>query len=1141
VEINDSVRATWAFCFSVALAWSAGIGTAKAVSIDPSHRYYQDGSGRPVFLMGYYDWAAVPDDYFIDHPSRYSVMIQKGAPYKLNYIRISLGVNRMTSLTSPQSWNNQPTPVPFAYVNGLANLDQWDATFWTGLQNQCALAQQNGVIVMISFFDGVELRSQGGASYGYNNSFWNPANQASTFYPAGDYSDSPGAFYRLSDFTNNTGIGKYQRMVIAQAISQTAGFSNVMFEVSNEPLGADANWIAAVVAYAKTLTTKPITQIGGARAGNIDGWSEHDDNTPAQAKSNAAAMVGLGVPAWGDPDGPALSDANVSSDDLRRAAWYSFAGGTAGWGGFTVDYWSFGHGFNSTTACYYRNLQSFIQDSGVQFCNMVPSHNLVSNNGTNSCLARAGEYVVYVLNDAGVNVDLSAFSGSLPYRLYDPRAGTWTTSQNVSGGGIRSFNKPVGADDWVIYIGNGNGGLAGAGCPPPPGWSILGTQQTLGAGITPGVATDSQGNIHVVYMYNGAIYYKKADRRGVFGATEQIPVPEGAANYNSPHVVCDTNGDPHVVFERDWYPSRSKCWYSNRKGGSWKPPVLAFNGLVVMYSRLVLYGTNAFVAASTVNPGGTLARFSNLSGTPQLDLTNGTYLLAPYPVIDNSGNLFVIGRNSAAGHYLQQYDLNLNAVGNGVKMSTGTPNKTGEPTAAVIDGAGLIHAIGNCGATGIDPESSSDIWYNTSQDGSGPAQGSILGLSGAGWMGQVVYPHCALDANGRIYLAYRNESTGEGKIAIVTNGQFADPVTFTEAITDPNTSEQRRWNCQLAPASGGGVYATWDYNGISYMRPVGVNVTWPPLIATPTATPTYGVAPLTVQFTGQASGGRSTVPLIDTTDDHLGTVTAAGENNGINGFWEVATNAFDDTTGTKWLDFATNYPSTRQSWIQYQYANGQGYLVTEYTITSANDAASSPERNPADWRLLGSNNGGVSWVALDVRTNQVFTANFQKLAYGFINTTTYNIYRFQIDRVANPPQAVAMQLDELEFLVVPAPYSYSWSFGDGTISTTQHPQHTYSSNGVYTATLVVSDGLSSATNALTIHVAPLLLTIAQTGAGGLNLSWPTWATSSTLYGTTNLAPPALWSAVTNSAVVVGNSYVVTLPISSTGKRYFQLR
>ena len=101
-----------------------------------------------------------------------------------------------------------------------------------------------------------------------------------------------------------------------------------------------------------------------------------------------------------------------------------------------------------------------------------------------------------------------------------------------------------------------------------------------------------------------------------------------------------------------------------------------------------------------------------------------------------------------------------------------------------------------------------------------------------------------------------------------------------------------------------------------------------PLTATATATPTHGGAPFTVQFTGQASGGRSSETSVDTTDDHMGTVTAAGENNGINGFWEVATNAFDDTSGTKWLDFANAYPSTRQSWIHYEYANSQRYVVT---------------------------------------------------------------------------------------------------------------------------------------------------------------------------------------------------------------------
>jgi hypothetical protein len=50
--------------------------------MDPSHRYYQDASGKPVFLIGYYGWAAVPDGYFIDHPSRYRTMIQQGAPCK---------------------------------------------------------------------------------------------------------------------------------------------------------------------------------------------------------------------------------------------------------------------------------------------------------------------------------------------------------------------------------------------------------------------------------------------------------------------------------------------------------------------------------------------------------------------------------------------------------------------------------------------------------------------------------------------------------------------------------------------------------------------------------------------------------------------------------------------------------------------------------------------------------------------------------------------------------------------------------------------------------------------------------------------------------------------------------------------------
>src|SRR5207244_6918607 len=128
------------------------------------------------------------------------------------------------------------------------------------------------------------------------------------------------------------------------------------------------------------------------------------------------------------------------------------------------------------------------------------------------------------------------------------------------------------------------------------------------------------------------------------------------------------------------------------------------------------------------------------------------------------------------------------------------------------------------------------------------------------------------------------------------------------------------------------------------------------------------------------------------------------------------------------------------------------------------DATIYPERNPANWRLLASNDGGVSWTTIDMETNQTFTGNFQKLNYNSTNTSGYNLYRFQIDRVANPAQAVAMQLDELEFIELASTFSYWWSFGDGTTSLVKNPIHVYTSNGVFTVVLSVSDGISTATN-----------------------------------------------------------------------------
>ncbi len=242
------------------------------------------------------------------------------------------------------------------------------------------------------------------------------------------------------------------------------------------------------------------------------------------------------------------------------------------------------------------------------------------------------------------------------------------------------------------------------------------------------------------------------------------------------------------------------------------------------------------------------------------------------------------------------------------------------------------------------------------------------------------------------------------------------------------------------------------------------------LTATPTNT---SGAPITVQFTAQATGGTPAPVPFDTTDDQLGTVTAAGENNGINGNWEVAANAFDDSSA-KWLDFANDNPSTRASWIQYQYPAGLERVVTNYTITSANDA---PERDPADWALLGSNDGGTTWDTLDTQVNQVFISRYQTRAFAIADPQAYNLYRLRIDSVADPSTAVAGQLAEIQLLGTQK-YTYWWSFGDGTTAASEQigapvqQQHTYTSNGSYTVVLGVTYGIYGGTNTVQIQIGP---------------------------------------------------------------------
>ncbi len=309
-----------------------------------------------------------------------------------------------------------------------------------------------------------------------------------------------------------------------------------------------------------------------------------------------------------------------------------------------------------------------------------------------------------------------------------------------------------------------------------------------------------------------------------------------------------------------------------------------------------------------------------------------------------------------------------------------------------------------------------------------------------------------------------------------------------------------------------------------------------PLTANFSALPGSGIAPLSVQFTAQAGGGDASRAPYSTTSDHLGVVSAQGENAPN----EMAANAFDGTTATKWLDFANADSSTRSSWIQYQYPNDMRCLVSQYTVASANDATVYSDRNPADWRLLGSNDGGSTWTTLDVQKSQSFTQNYQTLTYNISNLNSYNLYRFQIDKVADPTSANSVQLSELQFMGHPT-CTFHWSFGDGASSIAQNPQHTYAQPGTYQVVLSASDGIATVSPTFTVKVMPPpVLNMTELLNRKFSLSWPAYATNYQLYMATNLAAPTVWMAVTNAPTLQGGSNTVSLPIEA-GQQFYQLR
>jgi len=158
----------------------------------------------------------------------------------------------------------------------------------------------------------------------------------------------------------------------------------------------------------------------------------------------------------------------------------------------------------------------------------------------------------------------------------------------------------------------------------------------------------------------------------------------------------------------------------------------------------------------------------------------------------------------------------------------------------------------------------------------------------------------------------------------------------------------------------------------------------------------------------------SMVGPIYTSVDHTKPVgTGTITTRDANGAGEAGTMAFDGDANTKWLDpngWSGPAPTDEDpSWAQVDF--DMPVAVSVLGLTSANDG---PERDPENFNVQGSNDGGTTWVTVGTWLGESFDERFERKLFNFDNTLAFSSYRFNVTK--NKGNSNLMQIAEIEFI-----------------------------------------------------------------------------------------------------------------------------
>ncbi|MEA3368254.1 MAG: DUF6298 domain-containing protein [Planctomycetota bacterium] len=457
----------------VALVWAAGAAAAQGapaagpLRVHPANpRYFTDGTGRAVLLVGSHTWPSLVDMGTTDPPPPFDFAgyLDFLAEHGHNFIRLWTW--------EPVTWNTRGNreqrvhhcaPQPYARTGPGKALDgkprfdltKYDPSYFDRLRRRVEAAGRRGIYVSVMLFEGWAMQHSPGAWEGHP---FHPKNNASGI--DGD-ANGDGKGLEVHELVDPK-VTAVQEAYVRKVIDTVGDLDNVLYEISNENHPPSTKWQYHMIDFIHRYEKKRPKQHPVGMTFQYKGGRNRDlfEGPADWVSPNPSTDVPKG---YNYRDNPPPADGRkvvlTDTDHLwgiggdYRWVWKSFLRGLNPIFMDPYDGKVLGLRHPENWPALRRAMGDVLRLSRrMGLAAMTPRGNLAS---TGYCLARAAkknaEYLVYLPKGGKATVDLSAAEGPLVAEWFDPKTGKTVRSDTATGGARREFAAPFDGDA-VLYL-----------------------------------------------------------------------------------------------------------------------------------------------------------------------------------------------------------------------------------------------------------------------------------------------------------------------------------------------------------------------------------------------------------------------------------------------------------------------------------------------------------------------------------------------------------------------------------------------------------------------------------------------------------------------------------------------------------------